>query len=343
MAYNRNLSHARVTVAVPTLTAGPVLLECLHSLEKQTCREFEIAIVDNSGCGLVRRTEGIAAETMIIENQVNVGYGAAINQVFKRTAAPYVAVLNDDATAHPRWIESLLEAMEKHPEAGMGACRVRLAGENRLDSAGMLLCGDGVGKQRGHGEPGEAFDECEEVFYPSGSAALYRRAMLEDIGLFDEDFFLYGEDTDLGLRARWGGWKCVYVPGAKVEHRYSHSSGKATRLKAYYAERNRLFVAVKNFPLSMLLLVPFKVTARYFWHLVHLARGSGAAAEFSRTGDSPLLLAWFVARAHLAMLASLPRLLRQRRRILGAARTTAGEFRQLARRYAISPRQVALQ
>ena len=86
------------------------------------------------------------------------------------------------------------------------------------------------------------------MLLPSASAALYRRAMLEEIGLFDEDFFLYCEDTDLGLRARWAGWKCIYVPGAVVDHHYSHSAGRASRLKAYYVERNRLFVAAKNFP-----------------------------------------------------------------------------------------------
>ena len=72
--------------------------------------------------------------------------------------------------------------------------------------------------------------------------------MLEEIGGFDDDFFLYCEDTDLGLRARWAGWKCLYVPEAVVEHHYSHSAGRASPLKAYYVERNRLFVLVKNFP-----------------------------------------------------------------------------------------------
>ena len=87
-----------------------------------------------------------------------------------------------------------------------------------------------------------------DALLPSGSAALYRRKMLDEIGLFDETFFLYCEDTDLGLRARWAGWECVYVPGAVVEHRYSHSAGRASPLKAYYVERNRLYTAIKNLP-----------------------------------------------------------------------------------------------
>src|SRR5260370_4683649 len=110
--------------------------------------------------------------------------------------------------------------------------------------------------------------------------------MLEEIGLFDESFFLYCEDTDLGLRARWAAWECLYVPDAVVEHRYSHSAGKASGLKAYYVERNRLFLAVKNFPIPDLLLAPFYSAIRYFWHFVFAMQGRGKAADFQREGNS---------------------------------------------------------
>jgi len=110
--------------------------------------------------------------------------------------------------------------------------------------------------------------------------------MLDEIGLFDESFFLYCEDTDLGLRARWAAWECLYVPDAAVEHRYSHSAGKASGLKAYYVERNRLYLAVKNFPISDLLLAPFYSTIRYFWHFVFAMQGRGKAADFQRDGNS---------------------------------------------------------
>ncbi len=92
--------------------------------------------------------------------------------------------------------------------------------------------------------------ETREALFPSGSAALYRRKMLEEIGGFDDEFFLYCEDTDLGLRALWAGWKCFYVADAIVEHRYSHSAGRASALKAYLVERNRLYVAIEEFPCS---------------------------------------------------------------------------------------------
>jgi GT2 family glycosyltransferase len=168
---------------------------------------------------------------------------------------------------------------------------------------------------------------------------LYRREMLDEIGLFDESFFLYCEDTDLGLRARWAAWECLYVPDAVVDHRYSHSAGKASALKAYYVERNRLFVIFKNFPLLDLSLVPFYAMSRYFWHFVYALEGRGKAAEFQRESGSLARLPWYVLRAHLELLARLPELWRQRRRM--KRRLTSKQFHRLIRRFSIAPREVA--
>jgi GT2 family glycosyltransferase len=200
----------------------------------------------------------------------------------------------------------------------------------------MLLCRDGSSKQRGHLEAPGVYPRRQEVLLPSGSAAFYRREMLEEIGLFDESFFLYCEDTDLGLRARWAAWECLYVPAAVVEHRYSHSAGQASELKAYYVERNRLFLAVKNLPFADLSLAPFYSLARYFWHFVYALQGRGKAAEFDGAGTKLPLL---VARAYLALLARFPTLWKERRKM--KRRLTTKQFRGLIRRFAISPRQVA--
>jgi len=327
--------HPTVTVVVPTLEAGQTLNECLASLERQTFSDFEVVVVDNSG----RRAVGSGERVCVISNDHNVGFGAAVNQAFRQSASSYIAVLNDDATVHPQWLESLVAAIEPRPDVGMCASQVRLAGTDRLDSAGMLLCLDGSSKQRGHLESAEAYARKEQALLPSGSAALYRREMLEEIGLFDETFFLYCEDTDLGLRARWAGWECLYVPEAIAEHRYSHSSGKASALKAYYVERNRLFVIFKNFRLLDLLPVPFYAMARYFWHFVYALRGRGKAAEFQREQGSLALLPWYVIRGHLELLLRLPRIWRQRRAM--KRRITAKQFRRLIRRHSIGPRQVA--
>ena len=327
--------HPTVTVVVPTLAADETLAECLHSLERQTFSDFDVVVVDNSG----RKAVEPGNRLRVISNDRNVGFGAAFNQAFRASEAPFLAVLNDDAVAHPEWLESLLRSVEERPDVGMCASRVLLAGDGRLDSAGMLLCGDGSSKQRGHLEPADTYERRQEALLPSGSAGFYRREMLEEIGLFDESFFLYCEDTDLGLRARWAAWECLYVPEAVVEHRYSHSAGQASALKAYYVERNRLYLAVKNLALRDLILAPFYSMARYFWHVVYAVRGRGKAAEFQRDGGTGGQLPVLVLRAYFALFLRLPALWKERRGM--KRRLTPKQFRGLIRRFSISARQVA--
>jgi GT2 family glycosyltransferase len=328
-------------VVIPTLSADRRLVECLDALAQQTRRDFEVVIIDNSGQGLVRAGEAGRRGANVIEPQCNVGFGAAINLGFRQSRSPYLAALNDDAAPRAEWIGELVAAAEANPEAGMFASQVRLYGEEHLDSAGMVIARDGSSKQRGHLFPAGEFEREEEVLLPSGSAAMYRRAMLEQIGLFDEDFFLYCEDTDLGLRARWAGWGCIYVPGAAVEHHYSHSAGRASRLKAYYVERNRLFVVAKNFPALMLWIVPFATLARYWWHVRSIALGRGTAAQFRREGNSGLRLAAIVMRAHWALARNARSLWRKRREIRGRAKVSAVEFARLLRAHSIGVRRVA--
>ena len=327
-------------MVIPTLAADARLQECVGSLERQTRHDFEVVIVDNSGQGLAER-HAAARRARVIRNSCNAGFGAAVNQGLRASASPYLATLNDDAVAHPLWLDALVNALERRPDAGMCASQVRFFGEDRLDSAGMLVAGDGSSRQRGHGRLPEDFPVAEEALFPSGSAALYRRTMLEEIGGFDDRFFLYCEDTDLGLRARWAGWKCLYVPEAVVEHHYSHSAGGASPLKAYYVERNRLFVLLKNFPARMLLAAPFVTLARYLWHLWYLLQGRGSAARFRASGHAGPTMIWYVVRAHAALLAAAGRLWRQRRQIRARARITPAVFHHLVRSYSISARRLA--
>jgi GT2 family glycosyltransferase len=317
------------------------LLECVSSLQNQTYRDFEVTIVDNSGKGLARERLRDFSGVTVIDAPRNLGFGAAVNEGWRRSGSPLLATLNDDAVAHPDWLGAMVRTLESNPEAGMCASQVRLYGEDQLDSAGMLIAGDGSSKQRGHLQPCEWFENCEEVLFPSASAAIYRRAMLEGIGGFDDDFFLYCEDTDLGLRARWAGWKCLYVPLAVVEHRYSHSAGRASPLKAYYVERNRLFVLVKNFPARMLVSAPFVTLARYTWHVLWMLRGRGSAARFRQEGNSALRMVLVVIRAHFELLRHGRALWRKRRQIRGSARLSPARFRQLLRAHAITARKVA--
>ncbi len=321
---------------MPTLAADSALEDCLESLAVQTLRDFETIVIDNSGERRASRLEGRYAWLRILFNDSNAGFGGAVNQGIRASASPFIAVLNDDAAPHPHWLAAMLEALDARYEIGMCAPQIRLDGEH-LDSAGMLIARDGSSKQRGHKEPAQRFAGAGQALFPSGCAALYRRDMLEDIGLFDERFFLYCEDTDLGLRARWKLWECVYAPEAVVEHRYSHSAGSASAMKAFYVERNRLFVVVKNFTAMQLLAAPVFSLVRYFWHAVYLLKGQGKAAQV----QAPASLPWVLIQAWSSLIRHLPALWRDRRRIRGTARATPRQFERLLAAYRISERQVA--
>jgi GT2 family glycosyltransferase len=331
-----------VTVVVPSLHCDANLQECVGSLLQQNWQNLTIVVADNSGRRKARRMLPDSPQIHVIENPSNLGFGAAVNRGFRLFPADYLATLNDDAAASPDWVAQLVEALENDPAAGMAASKVVLAGTDRLDSAGMSIAPDGSSKQRGHGEPERFHSTPCEVLLPSGSAAMYRRAMLDDTGLFEEDFFLYCEDTDLGLRGRWAGWRCIFVPQARVIHRYSASAGAASPLKAWLVERNRLRLVIRNFPVSMIVASFFWAKIRYFWHLVDLCFGQGKASEFRRREGGAWRLPWLVLKAHADLVCRLPMLLAQRRAIARSRRITAHEFQALCKRFSMPVRQVAL-
>jgi len=330
-----------VAVAIPTLHGDDTLASCLEALSGQTYADFEVVIVNNSGRALAVNEGRYAFPVRVIRPGANVGFGAAVNLAIRATDACYIATLNDDAEPDTGWLAALAGEMESDAQIGMCASHIRLAGGEQLDSAGMTICFDGSSRQRGHREPAARFSQSEDVLLPSACAALYRRGMLEDIGLFDEDFFLYCEDTDLGLRARWAGWRCRYVAGAGVKHRYSHSAGAYSPLKARFVERNRLWVAIKNFPAAMLIGAPMVWLLRCLWQLAAVRSERGAAAEFVRSGQSLRVAGTILARAHWDTLLHLPALLRKRAELRGKRRLRAAEFTRLMRRHRITAKDLA--
>ncbi|MBI1353571.1 MAG: glycosyltransferase [Acidobacteria bacterium] len=337
------MQPSRATIVIPTLHGGEPLRRCLEGLSAQTCRQATVVLVDNSPHGVA---DGLTCSLPfeVIVNPRNVGFGEAINQGFAARPAEFLLSLNDDAEPAPDWLERLLEAMDRNPSAGMAASSIRLAGSaGLLDSAGMALYPDGTAKQRGHGEPAERYRDSAEALFPSGAAALYRAAMLERSGLFDPEYFLYCEDTDLGLRGRLAGWGCLYVPEAVVEHAYSVSAGRASRLKAFYVERNRLWTLAKLFPARMLWAVPFWSAWRYWAHLLAALQGRGLAGEIRQAQTGWLDLGIIVVSAHWRTLLHLPALWKQRRAFRRNRRLSTREFLRLLSRHRVSARQIAEQ
>ena len=332
----------RVVAVIPTLEAGPSLARAVESLVRQNGVTIEVVVVDNSERSLAREAlspSGFLNDVRIVETPRNVGFGEAVNLGAAESDAPYVAVMNDDATAHRHCLIRQVGELEFWPEFGMTAPSIMLTGTGLLDSAGLNVYWDGVGKQRAHLLPTQDAPFDREALMPSGCAAVYRRTMLDEIGWFDADYFLYGEDTDVGLRGRWAGWKCRYVPGALVNHHYSGTAGRASRLKAFYVERNRLWNVIKNFPLGMWPGVPFYAAARYWAHFRAALSGTGLAGE----SVGLFGLAAVVVSAYWATLTALPSLWQKRREFNSKRRLSSGEFRALLERFPTTAREIAEQ
>lgn len=301
---------------------------CLASLASQSYANLEIIVVDNGS------TDGsldfVKAEcgsrVQLIECATNLGFAAGNNLGIRSGKGAYLALLNNDAVADAGWVGALVRAAEADARIGMCASKIYLHGmPGVLDSAGLLLSRDGVGRGRGRLETDRAeFAREEDVLVPSACAALYRRAMLDEIGLFDEDFFAYCEDSDLGLRGRLAGWRCRYVPDAVVFHKYSGSTASYSSFKAFHVERNRVWVVVKCFPPRLLAASVLYTVARYLAQAYGALSGRGAAGRMAE-GTPAWRMVGIVVRAWGAALRRLPAMLRKRRRVEALRKVTRRE------------------
>jgi GT2 family glycosyltransferase len=211
----------------------------------------------------------------------------------------------------------------------------------RIDKVGHLIFPDGQNRGRGSGAPDRGQFDCEEeVLWPDGCAALYRKRMLESIGGFDEDFFAYGDDAELGLRARIAGWKCVYTPEAVVRHHRGSTLGKDSARRLELIERNRLLLAIKLFPWSLLWLNPVYFAARLAAGIAAAGRGEGDTAHFPGLRGK-WAMAGALIRGHLEALRLAPRMWRKRAQIQRIRRLTPGEVRRLILAHRLSLREVA--
>ena len=328
---------------MPTLHAGENLRHCLEALTQQTFDSFETIVVDNSGSGAASGFADLPGVRTIANNK-NVGFAQAVNQGIASSEAEFVCTLNDDAYPAENWLAQLVAACADHPKTGMCASQIRLrSSPDRLDSAGLNIYGDGTTKQRGHGRPVQDYAQPSAALLPSACAALYRRSMLEEIGVFDADYFLYCEDADLGLRARLAGWECRYVPTAQVDHDYSGSAGRASALKAHFVERNRLYTVCKVFPVVLWPLVPWYSLYRYAAHLRAGVKGRGLASEFENRQNRWWQLVLIVMSAHWSTLIHLPQLLLKRRRVQRTRVLGVRAFRELLRQHYSSATEIAQQ
>jgi GT2 family glycosyltransferase len=337
--------HPLVSVIIANWNGKHLLGECLDSILAQSFGDFEIIVVDNgsrdgSGEFIHERYPEVRVESLA----ENLGFAGGNNVGMRIASGKYFALLNNDTKVDPAWLENLLRAAEASPSAiGMWACKILVYDRpDVIDNVGLLLYPDGLGRGKGRLETDQGqYDQPGEALFPSGCAGLYRKAMLDEIGLFDEEFFAYADDVDLGLRARSAGWGCVSVPSAKVYHKYSSSSSAYSPLKAFLVERNRIWVLMKYYPLELILISPYFTLTRLVMHLYGALSNKGASGRFTEQHSVFRALA-ILLKAWCSALAKLPRVIRQRRSFSRAARVRRSELYRLFRTFRISAREAAL-
>ncbi len=322
-----------------------LLRNALRSLLDSPRANTEIIVVDNASTD--GSAEMVAAEfptVRLIRNTTNKGFCEANNQGIAIAKGEYIALLNNDAEAGPGWLEALVQAIEKVPEAGMAASKVLVWEDSRrLDKVGHKIFLDGQNRGRGSGEIDNGqYDTMEDVLWPDGCAALYRHSMLDEIGGFDEDFFAYADDAELGLRARLAGWSCVYAPTAVVRHHRGATLGVRSLRRVELIERNRVLLAAKLFPWSLLCLNGVFYLARLAAGLWAAMKGRGEISRFPGW-KSKALVARSMIRADLEALTMLPRILRKRRRIRSLRKLSTTETIRLLWRHRISLRELSQQ
>jgi len=227
---------------------------CLSSLEKQSYEPYEIVLVDNgSSDGSAGYVRTHFPGVIVVETGTNRGFAGGTNAGIKEAHGDFILTLNNDTIVDSHFLENIIKPMLADIRIGMCASKMCFP-DGRINSTGICFSRSGAAWDRGilEADVGQYEDETE-VFGPCAGAALYRRAMLNEIGLFDEDFFLYMEDVDLAFRARWAGWFCRYVPPAKVIHIHGGTTGINSELSVYYGNRNLLWYVIKNFPVRTLL------------------------------------------------------------------------------------------
>lgn len=276
----RRKSIERIAVVIPNLNGEAYLQSAIDSLLKQDC-SLDIIVVDNASSDRsIAILEEYGDAIRLLKNTQNLGFAGGVNVGISYAIEhnfDAIALFNNDAVAQPNWLSQLADAMKRHDDTGIVTCRIQLEGDNLLDSTGEFYTSWGLPYPRGREQPIDSYADEEYIFGASGGASLYRTELLHEIGVFDEAYFAYYEDTDISFRAQLAGWKVLYTPGAVVNHRQGATAKKMVRgFTVYQMFKNLPMLFIKNVPAR--LLVPIGIRFYFAYGLIFanaVIRGHG--------------------------------------------------------------------
>ena len=307
-----------VSIVVVNYNGLRFLRKCLDSLLAQTYKNAEIVLVDNcSRDGSVSFIKANYPSVRLIENEANLGFARGNNIGIQSSNGELIATLNNDTEATSQWLEALVEVATSHEDVGMCASKMLfMKSPGIIDSTGVCISRSGACWDRGMFERDSGQYAQGEVFGPCAGAALYNKKMLDEIGLFDENFFAYMEDVDLAFRGRLAGWKCMYVPDAIIYHFHGGTAGYGSEFTIYYGNRNIVWNALKNYPASLLLTsLPFIIGRNLAVIPYYTVRGHGIT----------------ILRSKIDAVKGIPGILHKRRKSLRTKRKIEGFIRTLAK------------
>jgi GT2 family glycosyltransferase len=302
----------RVAVLIVNYNSAGHLSHCLQALARQEVGGFRTIVVDNASTDA--SADAIERDfpwAQLVRLGRNLGFAAGNNVAAAHAAdCDWFITLNPDAFPEPGWLKALLRAAHEHPQYAMFQAKLMTdADRTILDGAGDVYHVSGLHWREAHMCPAtEIYEQPREIFSPCAAAAMYRRDAFEQAHGFDEDFFCYAEDVDLGFRLRLVGHRALYVPDAVVYHVGSASTGRRSDFSVYYGQRNLVWSFVKNMPpLLLLAYLP-----------VHVLMNIAAVAILAQRGQAGV--AW---RAKIDALQGLRPMLAKRRTIQ-PTRTVSG-------------------
>lgn len=265
----------KATVVIPNLNGMKYLRDCMDSLRQQSRQDFRVIMIDNGSTDdSVEFVSTHYPEVEIKRFEENTGFCVAVNEGIRMAATPYVILLNNDTRCEPDLVEMLIQAIEELPDSFSCASKmVKMQDADLIDNAGDYYCALGWAYAVGRGRRASGYEKRRKIFSACAAAAIYRREIFDEIGLFDEAHFCYLEDVDVAYRARIAGYSNYYIPEAVVHHLGSATSGSVyNEFKIRYSSRNSVYLIYKNMPLLQILInLPF-LAAGFLIKTVFFAR-----------------------------------------------------------------------